>query len=175
MERRLSATFRQGRCQSSSLLSGLRASRVSCVNLNSSGAAGEELAKPTNRIAQRISQGRAELLETGSTQPSARPLAYSQPIEHHLHQGNVEELSRLVELLPTDIQNTLREREDFHQVRQFCEQGEETHQSKPNSSAVHCLRNKASFGWFLPLPARGNHLGAVALNFCQISQPNLQS
>jgi hypothetical protein len=115
MDRHLTVMLRQGRCYTSCLASALKTSRLVCFNSIHPGGSVEELAKPSNRIAQRISQGRAELLESNNARPPAWPLTQSyQPGD--FQQGNVEELSRLVELLPTDIQNTLREREDFHLV-----------------------------------------------------------
>jgi hypothetical protein len=91
--------------------------RVDCIV----GTRGEELPKPGNRLALRISQSRKEAIERQDPQPSGRV-----PLETRNQTGQstqaaddeivAEEVLRLVELLPPDIRMTLQERPDVPQV-----------------------------------------------------------
>jgi hypothetical protein len=91
--------------------------RVECIV----GTRAEELPKPGNRLALRISQSRKEAIERQDPQPSGRV-----PLETRNQTGQstqaaddgivAEEVLRLVELLPPDIRMTLQERPDFPQV-----------------------------------------------------------
>lgn len=116
MERASFATlFRKEQYLSSCLPYGVRGVRLVFTSQASSISLGEQLAKPSNRIALQIKQSRGGLGERDN------PRSFGVPVSGSVQQANLDELMLLVDLLPSNIRQALLERQDLAQVRHlFC-------------------------------------------------------